>query len=202
MIKNIITGDFYIGSASRCLYTRWKDHYTLLNINKHHNTHLQNAVNKYGLSSFVFGVIEYCDSDNCLTLEQKYIDELNPSYNLCRIAGNTTGVKKSLESIQKVVQWHTGRKRSEESRQRMREARKNYKPSEEHKRNIGISCMGHIGHSHRQFIVISPDGIIYERSGIRPFCKEFGLNQGAFNQMVLGKLPQYKGWKLVTKELE
>lgn len=195
-IKNIITGDLYIGSSVNCLYTRWKNHYTLLNTNKHHNRHLQNAVNKYGICLFIFGVLEYCDIDLCISREQQYIDSLRPKYNIALIAGNTKGVKKTQEAVNKTIAFHTGRKRSEDSKQRMREARKGITLSEEHKKNIGLASKGNAGHSHRIFKVISPDNIVYVESGIRPFCKTHSLNQGQFNQMILGKLKTCKGWKV------
>lgn len=195
-IKNIITGDMYIGSSVNCLYTRWKDHYTLLKTNKHHNRHLQNAVNKYGIYLFIFGVLEYCDIDLCISREQQYIDVWHPKYNIALIAGNTKGIKKTQEAINKTIAFHTGRKRSEESKQCMREARKGMLLSEEHKKNIGLASKGNLGHSHREFKVISPDNIVYIESGIRPFCKVHNLNQGQFNQVILGKLKTCKGWKV------
>lgn len=201
-IINTINDKFYIGSSSYCLYQRFISHRLLLKQEKHHNRHLQNAVNKYGIDNFSIEIVEYCDLDLCLAREQYYIDTLRPHYNLCQKADSTLGIKKTKEAAKKSAIWHTGRKRSEETKQRMRESRKGFKPSEEHKKNIGLSCMGNVGHSHRAFIVTSPDGTIYNEKGIRPFCKKHVLNQGGFNQMILGKVPHYKGWKVSDAELK
>lgn len=195
-IKNIITGHTYVGSSVMCLYIRWKNHHTLLNTQKHRNNHLQNAVNKYGIKSFVFGVIDYFEAEDCLKMEQYYIDLLHPRYNISMTAGNTKGVKRSKESIDKTIKFHTGRKRSEESKDKMRLARVGMKLSEEHKKNIGLKSLGNKGHSHKSFSVISPSGEVFYETGVRPFCKKYNLNQGQFNQMILGKLKSCKGWKL------
>lgn len=191
-----MTGDIYVGSSVMCLCLRWKNHNTLLNTQKHRNKHLQNAVNKYGIKAFIFGVIGYFEVDNCLAMEQYYIDLLKPKYNISQIAGNTRGVKKSQESINKIVKFHTGRKRSEESKAKMRLARVGMKLSDEHKRKIGLKSKGSYGHSHREFKVLSPENNVIEHKGVRPFCKIHNLNQGQFNQMLLGKLKSCKGWRL------
>jgi hypothetical protein len=51
-IINVVTKEAYVGETSS-LATRLKRHYQDLNNNKHDNTALQNAVNLYGISSFI-----------------------------------------------------------------------------------------------------------------------------------------------------
>ena len=90
VIKNKINGKFYIGSSDDIRH-RWYEHSYKLKRNKHNNTHLQNAWNKYGENNFEFLIVERCNNEDLLTREQHYIDELQPfkenGYNICDIAG-------------------------------------------------------------------------------------------------------------------
>ena len=56
-IENLINGKIYIGQTL-CLTTRFKSHLSLLRKNRHRNSHLQAAFNKYGELNFVFNVVE------------------------------------------------------------------------------------------------------------------------------------------------
>lgn len=75
-ITNVINGMFYIGSSNNIEY-RWKCHIRDLKNNRHVNSHLQNAWNKYGEKNFVFSILEECDECVLRELEQKYIDDTN-----------------------------------------------------------------------------------------------------------------------------
>lgn len=94
-ILNRVTGDFYIGSSMNC-YKRMYQHQTLLRNNKHHSPHLQHSWNKYGHLEFEYIVLEYVDVENLLELrqvEQKYLDELLPVYNVSRDAISSLSTK-------------------------------------------------------------------------------------------------------------
>lgn len=93
-IKCLANGKFYIGSTN-CIYTRWHTHVCLLRNNKHTNIHLQRAVNKYGIAAMVFGVIEFTERDNLIQREQYWLDTLQPSFNICKKAESTIGIKLS-----------------------------------------------------------------------------------------------------------
>lgn len=90
-ILNTINGKCYIGSTSRIFGERWCQHKTELNNNKHKNTYLQNAWNKYGKEAFVFIEQERLNN-NELTInqirerEQYWIDNLKPEYNLSDVS--------------------------------------------------------------------------------------------------------------------
>lgn len=94
-IKNLITNDIYIGSSAskQGILRRWLDHKSLLRNNKHHSIILQKAWNKYKEESFLFSIVETCLPIDCVKYEQKYINLLNPKYNICKIAGNRLGCK-------------------------------------------------------------------------------------------------------------
>ena len=40
-----------------------------------------------------------CNKENCLIREQYYLDTLKPKYNICKVAGNTLGIKSKLEVL-------------------------------------------------------------------------------------------------------
>jgi predicted GIY-YIG superfamily endonuclease len=83
----------YIGS-SKDPYNRLHRHNSKLNNNKHENQYLQNAWNKYGEDNFECYVIEFVDISNLneeeanellQKQEQKWINILNPEYNITKI---------------------------------------------------------------------------------------------------------------------
>jgi group I intron endonuclease len=81
-IVNLKNGKFYIGSTNN-LYRRKKDHFTLLKKGKNHCKILQRAYDKYGELNFVFEVLAYCPKEYLFKLEQWFVDNLKPQYNVC-----------------------------------------------------------------------------------------------------------------------
>jgi len=120
-IKNIVNCKIYIGSA-KSLKKRKSSHFNSLKNNKHRNNRLQKAFNKYGENNFKFEIIEYCREDLLIGREQRYLDNYNPEYNICKIAGSTLGVKPSKESLEKRIQSLTGYKHTDEAKENMRNA--------------------------------------------------------------------------------
>ena len=68
-IENLINHKKYIGQ-SMDVYNRWNAHKNALNGNRHRNTYLQRAWNKYGKDNFNFYIIEKCNSDIIDELEK------------------------------------------------------------------------------------------------------------------------------------
>jgi group I intron endonuclease len=119
-IRNVITEECYIGSAIN-FHNRWFEHKRALRKNKHCNKHLQNAWNKYNEESFIFEIIEeVLNKSNLIIKEQYYLDLLKPEYNICQIAGSTTGAAfyDSKDFRQKQSISHKGKKRSDESKRK------------------------------------------------------------------------------------
>lgn len=138
---------FYIGSAVDFL-GRKRSHLYCLKNSKHVNRKLQNHVNKYGITDLSFEFLErILDKDTILGREQYYIDLYNPSFNICKIAGNTSGRKVSEETRKKISISNTGRKRSAESIKKSADALKGRKRaafSEEHKNKIKMAHIGKV----------------------------------------------------------
>lgn len=72
-IRNLVDNKIYIGS-SKSLYQRLHRHLNNLRKNKHDNQHLQNAFNKYGESSFIFEIVEFCNLSEQYEVEQYWIN--------------------------------------------------------------------------------------------------------------------------------
>lgn len=115
---------FYIGS-SQDVRKRLIHHLSQLKNLKHQNKILLNYYKKYGIDNFKFDVVEYCDLEFLIVKEQYYIDNLNPFFNIRKIADRNTGVVQS-----------------EELKKRRSETRKGVKFSKEHCENISKSKKG------------------------------------------------------------
>jgi group I intron endonuclease len=112
-IRNRINSKIYVGSACRSLLVRKGQHLSLLQRGCHYNRHLQRAYNKYGRSSFVFTILERCDSSKCVEREQWWIDHFQSAndqfgYNLSPTAGNTLGVIHTAQARSNMSKAHTG----------------------------------------------------------------------------------------------
>ena len=77
MVKNLITGAFYIGQSTRP-YIRKANHFSTSE-KKIAPLHL--AMSEYGKKAFVFGIIEHCTEEELLERESYYIQKLKPQYN-------------------------------------------------------------------------------------------------------------------------
>lgn len=79
-IRNLINDKSYYGSSKQ-IEKRWSRHRNELNKKIHSNCVLQRAWDKYGECNFLFEIIEVCDPNVLLKVEQKYLDT-NPDYNI------------------------------------------------------------------------------------------------------------------------
>jgi len=91
------SGKQYVGSAVN-IDIRCNRHKRLLRTGEHYNRVLQNAANKYGVESLVFSRLLICRIEDLVIFEQRSIDILKPSYNICLMAGSMLGYKHTNES--------------------------------------------------------------------------------------------------------
>lgn len=127
-IINLITNKFYIGSSID-IKARWSIHKHRLNKNKHDNVLLQFAWNKYGSNAFEFKLLELCDKEDLIKIEQKWLDKTkcyarNIGYNINSLANSVVGLKWSDESRQRFSEKKKGFKASFETRTKMSITRK------------------------------------------------------------------------------
>jgi len=120
---NMVNGKFYIGSGD-CLYLRLSDYYQNWYLLSRTSLYICRGLAKYGMSSFRLLILEYTNSENVISCEQKWIDSLNPAYNLNPTAGSSKGYRHTAESIDKMREVALGRKHTEEVKQAMSASRK------------------------------------------------------------------------------
>lgn len=97
------TNQLYVGSSVN-LTKRMVSYYYYYNSDKPSQLVIIRAMKKYRLDNFSLGIKEFCASDNqtCLDLEQKWIDYYEPKYNVLTVAGNSSGYKHNIETINKL----------------------------------------------------------------------------------------------------
>jgi group I intron endonuclease len=74
-ITNMITGDYYVGSAQSFARREWQHRYDLKR-GAHKNPHMQASWNKYGEEAFVFEVLEeHPEDQDILAVENGYLHQ-------------------------------------------------------------------------------------------------------------------------------
>lgn len=81
IIRNLINNKVYVGQTKN-VYKRLVHHKHELNNNKHSNSHLQRAINKYKIENFDFSVLEYCKNEELTDKEKYYLNKNNVYYNI------------------------------------------------------------------------------------------------------------------------
>ena len=152
-----LNGKLYIGSTSQSFEKRWGKHLYDLRKGAHHSRYLQRSFNKYGEDELKFSVLEITEDQNeCIPLEQKYLDEISPQYNHCKTAGSTLGVRLSDEHKEKLSKALKGKKlppRSDEYKGKQSVAHKGKKASEETRKKMSASRKGkvtNLGYKHTE----------------------------------------------------
>ena len=110
-IENLVNCKKYIGQSID-IYRRWKCHRNALNGNRHHNTYLQRAWDKYGEKNFSFYILEECDNSVMDDREMYYIKIFDCTSNKCGYnieSGGNTNKEMPLETKTKMSQSKRGR---------------------------------------------------------------------------------------------
>jgi len=125
LIRNLHTGDVYIGSSSHSIAKRWNTHRNDLIGGRHGNPRLQHAWNKYGADMFAWEVLEHAEGrEAVLACEQRWIDHYwggrmgVDCYNALPRAGSPAGCVHSPETRAKM----RARTATSETRAKMRAA--------------------------------------------------------------------------------
>lgn len=122
-LKNRVNGKRYVGSSRR-IGTRIKAHISALNNGTHCNRHLQRAWDRYGPASFTVLVLEICNSNECLAIEQQWIDRYDSAnqdvgYNLYPFATGPKSVRRPTHVGGAVARANAARIVSAATRQKM-----------------------------------------------------------------------------------
>jgi group I intron endonuclease len=130
----------YIGQSSN-MYIRYLEHIRLLRKNKHTNSHLQNAWNKYGENSFIFLIVENCEKEklNERELYQSSLIEKSKLYNLMKCGGAEVFNTENQKYIKKI---RKNRIVSEETRKKLSESHKGIIKTKEWRENLSKANTG------------------------------------------------------------
>lgn len=143
-LKNTINDKYYIGSAKKLNYRLWNHKHKLIK-GTHANNILQNFVNKYGIDTLYFEILEKVENiDNLLEREQYYLDNLNPEFNILKIAGSSVGTIMTEEQKLKISKSRKSILHTEETKRRISESMKGKKKSKEHAIKVGLHHKGKI----------------------------------------------------------
>lgn len=105
-ITNMLTGDFYIGSAQSFARREWQHRYDLKR-GKHKNPHMQASWNKYGEEAFVFEILEeHPDGADILDVENTYLHRVvgqENCFNVNKDAKQSRLGQKHTEKTKKLI---------------------------------------------------------------------------------------------------
>ena len=205
MIFNIITQDFYIGSAiTNNLYSRLMRHIKYFTGSKL----ISKAIKKYELSNFIYIILEYypesINQDNyieLLKLEIKYISLLKPSYNFLDIAGSSYGYKHTIDTLIKTKENY--------SQDRISKLNKEKILSNEIKELMRIKALSRsdiIKNKYRKtnsksIILLNKDKTIYkEYLNSVIFSKEFNCCRKTIKNKIINKELFRNKWYIIYKE--
>lgn len=201
-IECILSGKKYIGS-SIFITNRLGRHLSQLKHHKHCNDYLMKSFKCYGIENFQVYILEKVEDINILIdKEQYWIDfyktyDRNFGFNFGISAKNPfLGRKHTEESKRLVSIANTGRKRSKESCLMQSKKMIGRKFSEERKRKM--SECARLCHDDEKVVIklVSPEGKLIIRKGLRSFCLEFKLTRSHFCKLKRGAIPHYKGWRI------
>lgn len=172
MIKNILNNKCYIGSSYH-INKRKRVHFKSLAKGSHHSQILQRAYNKYGESNFSFEILFTCPKEFNLKLEQIFIEELKPEYNICEIAGSPLGRKISEETRRRISKSLIGNKRNSGN-----------KASEKTKIKMSLNNKGK-----KRIIQYSLEmNILKEWDSISQISKELNIQKSGISKCCSGKI--------------
>lgn len=145
-ISCLINNKVYIGSSFD-IGKRIQTHFKKLRKNKHINPHLQNAYNLYGENNFEWKILEICDVDKLLDVEQYWMDKTkcydrNIGFNNCLKADRPFGYKHTDENKQLMSKLKKGKKTSPETIYKISQSNKGKKRTKEQKEKMSKLKIG------------------------------------------------------------
>lgn len=201
-IELSIDGRKYVGHTIN-LKKRMDGHFKMLNKNKHYNDYLQRTYNKYNSDNFKILVLEEVKNLQLLVSKEQYwadfyqsfLPENGFNYGEC-VDNPFRGQKHTEETKEKLRQLTTGREWTEKAKIAASIRRKGITRTEEDKEKIRAGAL--LGHNKekKEVEVVSPEGNLIKIFGLRGFCRDNKLHRANFNEMLSGKIPHYKGWRL------
>lgn len=218
-IINVVNNKFYIGSAVN--FSRRKTrHFSELRTNKHNNSKLQNAWNKYGEDAFVFAVVEEIkDKGLLLEVENRWlkehvgkdycynigVDATAPMLGMSGEASPTWGYKHTKNSLKKIGAASKTRVQSEEEKAKRRKSMKGHHVATSTRAKISATLSGegnywygkkrpdHGAKVSRAVVVTDPNGKVTEYASITVLREEMKLKPPTVNRALKSGKPLVRG---------
>jgi len=182
------TKKVYIGSTVRLASKRWIEHKTRLTCQRHNNTYLQRAWNKHGPQHFVFEILQTCDTEKVLQVEQDWLDRV-------KLDGYSVYNGSSL-----ITSTFLGKHHTEETRRKLSAANKG-KPShwlgrkrtQEHTKILVRSRAG----AYPTLINMFTKQIISAGENIAKMCRDHSLVRRTIQHLINHETVQTRdGWRI------
>ena len=220
-IQNTVNGHCYYGKSTKTKRpnARWNEHRWYLLRNKHQNSHLQNAWNKYGEQVFEYSIVEHASSVKELSkIEVKYLNREDAIYNIRGSGGvdkhSEETKKKMSETAKKITRTNEVRKqRSEQMKKMWKNPEYRQMMSKEMSEARKKQFRGHpelwkdrlkkankasVNSCKKVVKLVDPDGNIHETvNGIGAFEREHKLS--GLRAVISGHRTHHKRWKLYNK---
>lgn len=120
-IVNITNNKEYVGSTTKGILERKRQHLRRLKKRTHHSRYLQNAYNIVGPDNFLFIILEELPtSENLIERETYWAKLLKPEYNVMKEIKSHIGVKRTAETCKRISVALTGKPLSKEHRESIR----------------------------------------------------------------------------------
>jgi len=118
---------------------------------------ISKALLAHGFDNFKLEILEHCKPSESIRREQYYLDLLKPEYNVLKVAGSCLGIKRSIETIEKIRA--IALSRSEEVLAKNREHLKILNASQKHKDHLAKlnASLEHISKTAKPVCVINID---------------------------------------------
>lgn len=95
---NKTNGKYYVGSSIN-MSARLSNYFSIRFLLGNLSIIIYRALLKYGYSNFMLIILECCDKKVVRLKETKYIQDLNPEYNILKIAGSSLGYRHTEETL-------------------------------------------------------------------------------------------------------
>ena len=133
---------------------------------------------------------------------KKRVGQLHPLYGKPRdeetkikISQKNTGKKMTLEQIEKLKNKLTGKEKSNIHKKNISKGKKGKKQTDQHRKNNSISKCKY------QYKLLSPEGKIIEVINLKEFSLLNKIPPSSMHRLSSGVYDEYRGWKLICKEI-
>lgn len=207
----IVTGKKYIGKTIQELEKRVKQHYK----DRNRLDYLfYRAINKHGWQSFIWGIIEECNSNNLNSKEEYWISFYKtniPEYGYNMSSGGEFGIPKeiliecgrrngnyakenkigvfALSKEEKIEIGKIGGSKAKEMGVGIHSL-----TSKQKSENGKIGGLIRAEQTVRNFKLLSPSGKLYTGKNMTKFCRENNLTPSAICLVLNDKAKHHKGW--------